>query len=120
VKMFDLAGKFLGQLSRFGEVSGQLRSPGGVAVDRSGRLWVANANNGRADGFIAIASPPILLLNRTPAGDLVVTWNEPYYALQVAAQLNGPWNTLAAPSPFTVPANSVAFAPGLYFRLVRQ
>lgn len=91
-----------------------------MAADRSGRLCVANANNGRTDGFLAIASPPILLLNRTPVGDLVVTWNEPHYALQLAAQLNGPWNTLTAPSPFTAPAGSVDFGPGLYFHLVRQ
>ncbi len=119
VKVFDLSGKFLGYVGSYGEVVGQLRSPGGVAVDRTGRLWVANANNGRADGFVAVASPPLLLLNRTPAGGIVVTWNEPYYALQVAAELSGPWNTLSATSPFTVPAGSVTLGKKLYFRLVR-
>ena len=120
VKVFDLTGKFLGYIGSYGDGVGQLRSPGGVTVDRTGRLWVANANNGRTDGFVALASPPLLLLNRTPAGDVVVTWSEPYYSLQVAVDLNGPWNTLSVSSPFTVSAGSVNLGKKLLFRLVRQ
>jgi len=120
VKVFNAAGAFLGYVGGHGEDLGQLRSPGGLVVDTSGRLWVADANNGRTDGFIAVGPPPILLLNPTAAGDIVVTWNEPSFALQVALDWTGPWNTLASPSPFTVPASSVRLAPKLFFRLVRK
>jgi hypothetical protein len=51
LKVFDLAGNLLGMMSSFGDGLGQLQSPGGLAVDPQGRLWVADANNARVDGF---------------------------------------------------------------------
>ncbi|NOS72318.1 MAG: hypothetical protein HOP33_20640 [Verrucomicrobia bacterium] len=119
VKVFNLSGTFLGYVGGYGENAGELRSPGGVIVDGSGRLWVANANNGRVEGFLAVQTPPILLWNRTAAGSLVLTWNDPRFDLQAAADLNGPWQTVAGTSPTTIPASTVRNTPKQYFRLLR-
>ncbi len=51
VKVFDISGRFVGRLGGYGENIGLFRSPGGVVTDPQGRLWVANANNARVDGF---------------------------------------------------------------------
>jgi hypothetical protein len=51
VTVFDLSGQFIGRLGSFGETPGQFRSPGGIVADPQGRLWVANANNARVEGF---------------------------------------------------------------------
>lgn len=120
VKVFNLSGTFLGYVGGYGENAGELRSPGGVILDGSGRLWVANGNNGRVEGFLAIQTPPILLWNRTAAGSLVLTWNDPRFDLQAAADLNGPWQTVAGTSPTTIPASTVRNTPKQYFRLLRH
>ena len=47
VKVFDEQGMLLSTFSGYGEESGQLRSPAGVALDPRGRLLVASPNNAR-------------------------------------------------------------------------
>lgn len=120
VKVFNLSGSFLGYVGAYGENAGELRSPGGVVVDPLGRLWVANANNGRVEGFLAPQTPPILVWNRTQAGQLVLTWNDPRFDLQTATDLNGSWQTLAVTSPCTVSAATVANTDKQFFRLRRH
>ncbi len=120
VKVFDLSGKFLGYVGGYGENAGELRSPAGVVVDPSGRLWIANANNGRVEGFLASQSPPILVWNRTQAGDIVLTWNDPRFDLQTATDLNGLWQTQAVSSPCIVSATTVAGTQRQFFRLRRR
>jgi DNA-binding beta-propeller fold protein YncE len=120
VKVFDQTGTFLGRLGGYGEGAGQLRSPGGIAVDAADRVWVADANNGRAAGFIAVMLPPVLLWNRTSSGNLVLSWNAPHYLPEAATDLNGPWQTIFTASPFTLPAGAAGSTPQMYFRLRRQ
>ncbi|MCU0782990.1 MAG: NHL repeat-containing protein [Verrucomicrobia bacterium] len=120
VKVFELSGKFLGYVGGYGESRGRFRSPGGVVVDRRGQLWVANANNGRMEGFVSVYLPPILLLNRAPAGDLQLVWNDPRFALQSAPDLGGPWQTVAETSTFILPASAVASDAKQFFRLQRR
>ena len=62
LKVFDAGtGAMLGQIGTFGESPGQLSSPGGLAMDNFGRLWVASANNQRVevyglDGFLHVSA----------------------------------------------------------------
>lgn len=51
VAVFDTQGVPLGTLGGFGEGAGQLQVPGGLALDRHNRLWVASTSNGRVEGF---------------------------------------------------------------------
>lgn len=51
VKIFSNSGAFLGAIARPGSGPGQLQSPGGLALDAAGRLWVASANGASVEGF---------------------------------------------------------------------
>jgi len=117
VRVYQETGMFLGSLAGYGEGAGQLRSPGGVVVDRLGRLWVANANNGRLEGFLTIQSLPILQWNHNLAGDFVLTWNDPRFDAQAATDIGGPWQTMAGASPVTVTASTVTSTSRQFFRL---
>lgn len=119
VKVFNLAGSFLGYVARYGDGAGELFSPGGLTVDGQARLWVANANNGRVEGFNAVQQP-LLLWNQTGAGDFVLTWNDPRFDLQTATGLEGPWQTVVGFSPVTVSAPTVKSSSQLFFRLQRR
>lgn len=119
VKVFNFAGTFLGYVGNYGDGAGELFCPGGLTVDGSGRLWVANANNGRLEGFLAVQHP-ILLWKRTPGGEFVLTWNDSSFDLQAAPDLNGPWQTVAGVSPITIPASTVRNSNQQYFRLLRR
>lgn len=51
VRMFDPDGAYVRTLGRPGRGPGELSNPGGMAIDRDGRLWVANLGNARYTGF---------------------------------------------------------------------
>ena len=51
IKVFDLNGDYLGLLGGFGNGFGQMQSPAGLALDLSGRLWVANLNGPSVQGY---------------------------------------------------------------------
>jgi sugar lactone lactonase YvrE len=72
-------------------------------------------------GVLRFASAvPILAIARAPNGDLALSWSDPFYVLQTAATLSGPWETAATVSPFNVPWAVVESAPAQFFRLRRQ
>lgn len=119
VKVFDFAGNFLGYVAHQGDGAGELFTPGGLVVDGAGQLWVANANNGRVEGFNAVQQP-LLLWNRTVAGEFVLTWNDPRFDLQTSSSLAGPWQPTVGASPVTIPASTVKCGPQLFFRLQRR
>lgn len=119
VKVFSFTGSFLGYVARYGDGAGELFSPGGLTVDGMARLWVANANNGRVEGFNAVQQP-LLLWNRTVAGEFVLTWNDPRFDLQTSSSLAGPWQPTVGASPVTIPATTVKTSPQLFFRLQRR
>ncbi len=56
VLAYDLAGRFLGQVGAAGEGLGQFAKPVGVAVDTSGRLYVADPLLGRVQSFSSSSS----------------------------------------------------------------
>ncbi len=51
VKVFDAQGVELATIGSFGEGPGRLRTPVGLAIDPSNRLWVASLNSGRLELF---------------------------------------------------------------------
>ena len=51
IKVFDLNGDYLGLIGGFGNGFGQMQSPAGLALDLSGRLWVANLNGPSVQGY---------------------------------------------------------------------
>lgn len=74
VKVFTATGSFLGHMGEFGESLGQLRTPSDIALDGSGRLWLANANNARVDGFCFV-QPTIQPTAQTVADGTTVTFS---------------------------------------------
>jgi hypothetical protein len=73
IKVFDVRGNLLGIMSSYGDAAGQMQSPGGVAMDAQGRLWVADANNMRVDSFCFV-QPVITPATRTVPDGTNVTF----------------------------------------------
>jgi hypothetical protein len=73
-----------------------------------------------ASARFAVVETPAVSAGLTPGGDLVLSWNNPFYALQSAPTVNGPWAISSQTSPFTIPAEAIAQTGAQYFRLVYQ
>ena len=105
IKVFTTQGVFLSTLGQYGEASGQLRSPAGVAIDSLGRLLVASVNNGRVellglDTYIQLAVVPAsqvvpagndvtFLATLSGSGPFVYQWFRNGIALKDAGNITG-------------------------------
>jgi DNA-binding beta-propeller fold protein YncE len=59
IKYFDAAGNMIERFGGFGTRPGEVSYPTDVAIDRSGRLCVADKGNGRAQVLSVIEAPPV-------------------------------------------------------------
>ena len=66
------------------------------------------------------SAAPVVAITRNLEGGLVLSWTDPFYVLEVADSLAGPWQIAATASPHLVPANLVGLDPQHFFRLRRQ
>jgi sugar lactone lactonase YvrE len=109
-----------------GLLSGQTRNPlvlSNVTAAVNGVYLVRVSNSAgitNASAKFAVAASVALNSALTGAGNFVLTWNDPYYVLQAAPTLAGPWQVVSETSPFTVPAETVAETSTHYFRLLRR
>jgi sugar lactone lactonase YvrE len=73
VKVFAPSGAFLGIIGSHGQSPFQFRSPCSVATDPQGRLWVADVNNARVDGFCFV-QPTITPMSQSVADEAVASF----------------------------------------------
>jgi len=66
-----------------------------------------SAGSTNAAAKFAVNALVNVLVARNGAGDFVLTWNNPFYVLQAAPRLKGPWQTVSDTSPLTLPASVV-------------
>lgn len=70
--------------------------------------------------ILRFAVSPRLKAGRLTDGSLVFSWDDPFYDLDAAPDLSGPWTTRSTESPATVPEAEVDGLPAQYFRLHRK
>ncbi len=68
----------------------------------------------------AVNAPVTLSSTRGAGGSLILSWNDPFYVVQAAPSLSGPWEVVADGSPFTVPLNLAVANDAQFFRLSRR
>jgi sugar lactone lactonase YvrE len=73
-----------------------------------------------ASARFAVSESPTLNVSLSPASGLAIAWNDPFYRLESAPLVTGPWSPISSPSPFAVPADALARSTAEYFRLVRE
>jgi hypothetical protein len=72
-------------------------------------------------GVVSFSSAsPVLDITRRPDGGITLAWGDPFYTLQAAPTLAGPWEAVSINSPVELPAASVSASEGQFFRLKRQ
>jgi DNA-binding beta-propeller fold protein YncE len=57
ISVFDMSGNFVGSWGSAGPAHGQFNNPRGVAVDASGKVYIADTGNSRIEVFAAVPQP---------------------------------------------------------------
>lgn len=117
VRVFNADGGFLGTVGDYGAGPGMLLSPGGVAVDATGRLAVASINTGRLELYRLDAGPRLAVQPSTQDA-LELTWESALFTLESAPSVQGPWTPVPGASPHVLTPG--AEQPTAFFRLRRQ
>jgi len=63
---------------------------------------------------------PTLATSRNANGDLILSWSDPFYVLESAADPAGPWTSLGSGTSLTIPASVMLDVPAQFFRLKKQ
>ncbi len=85
LRVFAPDGTFLSQLGSYGISAGQFRTPMGIVVDSSGRLFVASANNSRVD---VIGLDCFTTLTASPASQVVAVGATAVFSVATACNVS--------------------------------
>jgi hypothetical protein len=78
------------------------------------------AGEASASARFAVAEAPTLSARLAPGAEPALSWTNPFYVLESAPAVAGPWAILSRVSPFAVPADAIARTAEQYYRLVRE